>query len=49
VTLKATPDGAANSHGATGIAPTMTSERFAIESWFFAPSTYPYEQVPIAF
>ena len=20
-----------------------------IESWFFAPSTYPYEQVPIAF
>ena len=33
----------------TGISPTMTRERYAIESWFFAPSTYPYEQVPIAF
>jgi Phytanoyl-CoA dioxygenase (PhyH) len=33
----------------TGIAPTMTRERYAIESWFFAPSTYPLEQVPIAF
>jgi hypothetical protein len=33
----------------TGISPTMTRERFAVESWFFAPSTYPYEQVPITF
>jgi hypothetical protein len=28
---------------------TMTGERYAIESWFFAASTYPYEQVPILF
>ncbi len=33
----------------TGISPEMTEERFALESWFFAPSTYPLEQVPIAF
>jgi len=33
----------------TGILPTMTRDRYAIESWFFAPSTYPHEQVPIAF
>lgn len=30
-------------------AATMTGERYAIESWFFAASTYPYEQVPILF
>ncbi len=33
----------------TGVSPKMTRERYAIESWFFAPSTYPLEQVPIAF
>lgn len=33
----------------TGLSPTMTKDRYAIESWFFAPSTYPYEQVPILF
>jgi hypothetical protein len=33
----------------TDIRPTMTDDRYAIESWFFAPSTYPYEQVPILF
>jgi hypothetical protein len=33
----------------TGTSPAMTRDRYAIESWFFAPSTYPYEQVPIAF
>jgi hypothetical protein len=27
----------------------MTRERYALESWFFAPSTYPYEQVPLLF
>ena len=29
--------------------PSMSEERYAIESWFFAPSTYPHEQVPLAF
>lgn len=33
----------------TGVSPEMTKDRYAIESWFFAPSTYPYPQVPIAF
>jgi len=27
----------------------MTSERHAIESWFFAPSTYPEGQIPLVF
>lgn len=31
----------------TGIRPGMTKERLAIESWFFAPSTYPLQQEPI--
>ena len=30
-------------------AATMTKTRYAIESWFFAPSTYPSEQIPICF
>lgn len=33
----------------TGVSPSMTDERYALESWFFAPSTYPMEQVPIVF
>lgn len=33
----------------SGIEPTMTCERIAIESWFFAPSTCPSEQIPILF
>ena len=33
----------------TAISPTMTDIRYALESWFFAPSSYPFEQVPIAF
>jgi hypothetical protein len=33
----------------TGVSPAMTRERCALESWFFAPSTYPMEQVPIVF
>jgi len=27
----------------------MTATRYAIEMWFFAPSTYPTEQIPILF
>jgi hypothetical protein len=33
----------------TAVSPAMTKERLAIESWFFAPSTFPLEQVPISF
>jgi hypothetical protein len=33
----------------TGVTPGMTRERYAIESWFFAPSTYPHDQIPILF
>jgi hypothetical protein len=33
----------------TGVSPGMTKTRYAIESWFFAPSTYPDAQVPLAF
>ena len=31
----------------TGVRPTMTRERWAIESWFFAPTDYPMEQIPL--
>ena len=31
----------------TASEPTMTDTRYAIESWFFAPSAYPEKQVPI--
>jgi len=31
----------------TGVRPCMVRERWAIETWFFAPSTYPMEQVPL--
>jgi len=31
----------------TGIRPGMTKTRWAIESWFFAPSAYPLEQGPV--
>jgi hypothetical protein len=33
----------------TGVSPGMTNERYAIETWFFAPSTYPDHQIPILF
>jgi hypothetical protein len=33
----------------TGVAPGMTSERWAIETWFFAPSTYPEGQIPLVY
>lgn len=32
----------------TGLRPGMTRERLAIEAWFFAGSTFPMEQMPIA-
>ena len=33
---------------ATGADPSMTEPRYALESWFFAPSGFPSEYVPIA-
>ena len=33
----------------TAIEPEMTHERYTLESWFFAPSHYPHDQIPIAF
>lgn len=33
----------------TGVSPGMTRARYAVENWFFAPSTYPTDQVPILF
>ena len=31
----------------TSTLPEMTKNRFAIECWFFAPSCYPMDQLPI--
>ena len=35
----------------TGSDPSMTKTRYAVETWFFAPSAYPdrQQQVPLAF
>jgi hypothetical protein len=33
----------------TGVSPGMTVERYAIETWCFAPSHYPSAQIPLAF
>jgi Phytanoyl-CoA dioxygenase (PhyH) len=33
----------------TGISPAMTRDRWAIETWFFAPSTYPDGQIPLVY
>jgi hypothetical protein len=33
----------------TAVSEQMTSERYAIESWFFAPSHYPGDQLPVVF
>jgi hypothetical protein len=33
----------------TGVSPEMTKVRYAIESWFFAPSLYPDAQIPLAY
>lgn len=32
----------------TAVEPTMTRERHAMETWFFAPSAYPDGQIPLA-
>ncbi len=34
---------------ATACSPEMTNVRYAIEAWFFAPSMYPSDQVPVVF
>ncbi len=31
----------------TGVRPDMSTHRYAIESWFFAPSTYPHDRLPL--
>ena len=31
----------------TGVSPAMTQDRYTVEAWFFAPSTYPHDQIPI--
>jgi hypothetical protein len=33
----------------TAVAPGLGTDRYAIESWFFAPSTYPSDQIPLVF
>jgi hypothetical protein len=33
----------------TGVSAGMTRDRYTIESWFFAPSTYPDAQIPVMF
>jgi ectoine hydroxylase-related dioxygenase (phytanoyl-CoA dioxygenase family) len=33
----------------TAVDAGMSQERYAIETWFFAPSTYPRDQVPLVF
>jgi hypothetical protein len=33
----------------TAVSDAMTHERYAIESWFFAPSQYPPDQLPVVF
>lgn len=33
----------------TAVEPTMTTERHAIETWFFAPSMYPKGQIPLLY
>jgi hypothetical protein len=33
----------------TAVADDLTQDRYAVESWFFAPSTYPADQIPLVF
>jgi hypothetical protein len=33
----------------TAVDPAMTRDRYAIETWFFAPSAYPAGQIPLVF
>ncbi|MET0826028.1 MAG: phytanoyl-CoA dioxygenase family protein [Acidimicrobiales bacterium] len=32
----------------TAVSPDMTRVRYAVESWFFAPTGYPHAQIPVA-
>ncbi len=32
----------------TAVRPNMTARRYAVETWFFAPSTFPHDQIPLA-
>ncbi len=32
----------------TAVSPEMTRVRYAVESWFFAPTGYPHAQIPVA-
>jgi hypothetical protein len=32
----------------TAVSPDMTRGRYAVESWFFAPTGYPHAQIPVA-
>jgi hypothetical protein len=34
---------------ATGVSPGMRNDRYAVESWFFAPSAFPGDYVPLAY
>jgi hypothetical protein len=29
------------------VSPGMTRDRYTVEAWFFAPSSYPHDQIPI--
>ena len=33
----------------TAVGPGMTRERYAMETWLFAPSSYPDGQIPVVF
>ncbi len=33
----------------TAVGPEMTRERYAMETWLFAPSTYPDGQIPVVY
>jgi hypothetical protein len=33
----------------TAASPDMTRDRYAIEAWFFGPSAYPGEQLPLVY
>jgi len=30
------------------VSPDMTRVRYAVESWFFAPTGYPHAQIPVS-
>ncbi len=33
----------------TALNPAMTETRYAVETWFFAPSSFPIDQIPLAY